>query len=144
MKIGLLKRIVVLNEQQKHFFENDSTEPDELEENIRSKGSLVDQVLEMDEGFEGLYERVSEELSRNREAYKEEIRSMQEMVRSITELSAKIQSQEQRNRSLASSFYGAKKTQTKKIRQGAVAIGRYQQGMMRTGPINPQIMDTKE
>ncbi len=143
-KVSLLKKITVLNEKQRQLFENEDTMPDELSANIEAKGELVDQIMAVDEGFESLFKRVSEELSVNREQHAEAIRRMQDMIRSITELSAKVEGQEQRNRNLASKFYASKKSQTKKIRKGAAAVNRYYQGMMRNGPIRPQFMDTKE
>ena len=143
-KVDLLKKISVRNEQQRQLFSNESTMPDELDANIEAKGQLVDQIVALDDGFERLYAHVEQELNEHREDYKNEIRRMQELIREVTELAAKVESQEQRNRDLASKFYAGKKNAAKRIRKGAAAVNRYYQGMMRANVINPQYMDTKE
>ena len=142
-KISLLDKITVLNEQQRRYFESSSTMPDELFANIEAKGKLVDQIVALDEGFEGLYKRVEQELSEHRADYKEEIRSMQGSIRKITDLAAKVETQEQRNRTLASRFYSGKKSQTRQVRKGTAAVNRYYQGMMNQGVMSARFMDSK-
>ena len=143
-KIDLLNKIIVRNEQQRQLFESDKTTPDELDNNIEVKGRLVDQIIELDDGFEQLFSRVQEELLEERDRYRDRIALMQESIRRITELTAKVESQEQRNRTLAVSFFSGKKSAARQIRKGAAAVSRYYQGMMRSNVINPQILDTKE
>ena len=144
-KVDILNSIVVRNEQQKQLFESDTTTPDELESNIEAKGRLVDQIVALDDGFEQLFKRVEKELSDHREEYKEEIRQMQDLIRRVTELSAKVESQEQRNRNLASSFFAGKKKTVKHVSKGTQAVSRYYQSMMRFGgAANSRFMDTSE
>lgn len=143
-KIDLLNKIVVRNEQQRQLFENDRTTPDELDANIEVKGRLVDQILALDDGFEQLFARVEAELSANRDSYRDEIASMQDSIRRITELTARVESQEQHNRTLAAAFFSGRKGEARQIRKGAAAVSRYYQGMMRSNVINPQILDTRE
>ncbi|MBR1629595.1 MAG: flagellar protein FliT [Lachnospiraceae bacterium] len=143
-KASVLKKITILNERQRHYFERSDTMPDELEANIEAKGALVDQIVALDDGFEQVYARVQEVLSERREDYKDEIRAMQDLIREVTELSSKVEAQEQRNRDLAAKFYGEKKAQTRQVRKGTAAVNRYYQGTMRAGAINPQFMDTKQ
>ena len=143
-KIDLLGKIIVRNEQQRQLFESEGTTPDELDNNIEAKGRLVDQILALDDGFEQLFARVRQELSSDRDKYRDEIASMQESIRKITELTAKVESQEQRNRTLATGFFSGKKGAARQMRKGAAAVSRYYQGMMRSNVINPQILDTKE
>ena len=143
-KVSLLERISVRNEQQRQLFGDDKTSPDDLEANIQAKGMMIDQILALDDGFEQLFGRVEQELSEHREDYKDEIRAMQDLIRKITDLTARVESQEQRNRNLASSFFAGKKSSAKQIRKGAAAATRYYQGMMRDNVIKPQILDTKE
>ncbi|MBQ9632029.1 MAG: flagellar protein FliT [Lachnospiraceae bacterium] len=143
-KISLLEKIVVLNEQQRQYFESSSTMPDELNDNIEAKGKLVDQIVALDEGFERVFAGVQQELSERREEYRDEIGTMQNNIRRISELAAKVETQEQRNRNLASSFYAGKKSKTRQVRRGTEAVNRYNQGMLRQGAINPQFMDRKK
>lgn len=144
-KVDLLNKIVVRNEQQKQLFESDGTTPDELESNIEAKGRLVDQIVALDDGFEQLFKRVEQELSEHREEHKDEIREMQELIRKVTELSAKVESQEQRNRNLASSFFAGKKKTVKHVSVGTQAVSRYYQNMMQFGGIkSSRFMETSE
>ncbi len=142
-KIDLLERIVVRNEQQKQMFESDDTSPDELDANIAAKGSLVDQIVALDDGFERLFERVSQELQNDRERYSSQIKEMQDQIRRITDLSARIEGQEQRNRNLAVAFFAGRKSKVKTVRKGTQAAAQYYRSMMRFNAFGSPF-DTRE
>ena len=143
-KVTLLERIIVRNEQQKQLFESDETTPEELDENVEAKGRMVDQIVELDEGFEQVFSRVEQLLSDNRDAYRDEIGRLQELVRKVTELAARVEAQEQRNYVLAGQFFSGKKKKAKNVRQGTMALDRYRQGMMGSNTFSPSIMDKRE
>ena len=126
-KEQVLDRIIELDIKQKNQLEDPQLTPDDFDEVVEAKSRLIDQLNNLDSGFEKLFERTKEELNGHKEDYKEQIRTMQEHIRSITDKSVKIQSQEAR-----------------KVRVGTQAASRYYKSMSGTGYMEPQFMDNKK
>lgn len=108
-KEQVLDKIIELDTVQKNQLEDPNLTPDDFDDVVEQKSKLIEQLDNLDSGFEKLFERVKEELECNKETYKEEIRIMQDHIRKITEKSVKIQSQEARNKALMTNkFNGIK------------------------------------
>jgi hypothetical protein len=81
--------------QEKAIKEDDTLAFEKL---VEEKAVLIQELSNLDEGFETVFERVKEELSKNRKLYDTQIRIMQNLVREITDKSVCIQASEQRNK----------------------------------------------
>lgn len=143
-KEKVLDRIIELDTIQKNQLEDPELTPDDFEEVIEAKSELIDQLDKLDSGFEKLFERMKDELDSNKEAYKEEIRIMQEHIRSITDKSVQIQSQEARNKDLMMKKFNAIKKQTREVRKVSNVVSKYYRTMTKTGYVDPQFMDNKK
>lgn len=143
-KEKVLDRIIELDTIQKNQLEDPELTPDDFDEVVEAKSELIDQLDKLDSGFEKLFERMKEELDGNKEAHKEEIRIMQDHIRSITDKSVQIQSQEARNKDLMMKKFNAIKKQTREVRKGANVVSKYYQTMTKTGYVDPQFMDNKK
>ena len=98
----------------------------------------------LDAGFAELFERVREELNGNRQAYCKEIAAMQELIRLLTEKSADIRAQEQRNKELMTRKFAAVRKQVKEVRKSQKIVNQYYKNMMKTAYIEPQFTDKKK
>lgn len=58
---------------------------EELDANMEQKDGLIQKLTALDDGFETLYERVKEQLSTNKDAYKNQIKRIQELITKVTE-----------------------------------------------------------
>ncbi len=83
-KQDVLGRILELNRQQDFLLQDPNLSPEEFEQNMQFKSSMVEQLNLLDNGFEELYERVRDLLNTNREQYAKEIVQMQELIKDIT------------------------------------------------------------
>ena len=99
-KNQILDVIIGLNQQQRDELEDPGLDPDDFDLTVEKKAKQIEELEALDVGFQELFERVREELTGNREAYREEIAQMQELIRSLTEKSADIQTQSSGIRSL--------------------------------------------
>ena len=72
-KNRILDLIVEKNKEQRILFTDETLPPERLEENIKEKGDLVDQLNQLDDGFEQVYNRVREILNKEKEAYRDEM-----------------------------------------------------------------------
>ena len=143
-KVSLLKDISIRNEEQKAILEDPNATPDEFQSNVDDKDELVQQIVALDEGFDGIFKKVEAEISEHKAEYADEIRRMQELIREITDLSERVRSQEKINSDLARAKFSTIKTQVKKVRQGQKAVNNYYNNMMRANYYDPQFFDNKK
>ena len=102
-KAAVLDEIIRLDDLQKDRLTDSECPVEDFDQTVEDKGKLIEQLGQLDSGFEKLYAQVSEELQDNKEQYADEIRQMQSLIRSITDKSVKIQAQEARNKDLMKS-----------------------------------------
>lgn len=143
-KVEILDTLCALNVEQKRMLEDPELMPEELEENFRVKGELVDQLVALDDGFEQVYDRVKEELTQHKERYTSDILQMQKDISHITERSADIRAQEQRNKSLMEQKFSTVKKQVREVKSSQQAVNSYYRNMMKMNYVDPQFMDNKK
>lgn len=142
-KEAILTELARLNDLQKEQLTDEDCPVDRFDETVEAKSKLIDQLEELDDGFEKLYAQVADELDANREAHAEEIRTMQALIRKITDDSVLIQAQEARNKSLMTQRFSAVRKHAKSVRANSKAITGYYKNMDRTRFMDPQFLETK-
>ncbi len=143
-KVRVIKDIIHSNEEQRSILEDDNAPADEFEKNADEKDLLVQQIVELDDGFDELFKKVEKELDSNREKYADEIKRMQDLIREITDLSAKVQSQEKLNYDLATKKFAGIRNQVKKVRQSQEAVSTYYRNMNKANYYDPQFFDSNK
>jgi len=143
-KKEILDKIIAKNKEQKILFTDEGSDPDRLEENMQEKSGLVDQLNELDEGFQQIYNRVKAMLQADKESYKEEIRTMQKLITEITEMSTTIQTQEKRNYDLAGKRFAKVKKGIRKARASNRVASQYYKNMAKLNYMDAQFMDKKK
>ena len=142
-KADILDKIKIKNEEQALLLSEEDPDIDKWDELTTSKGELVDEINFLDEGFNEVYEHVREELQNNREAYKEEILHMQDLIRRLTELSEVIQSGEARNKEAAERHFARLKKKGKVLTQSNRAAKLYKDNMQKVNYVDPQFFNEK-
>lgn len=140
----VLAQVIEMNRQQKILLQNPNLSPEEFENNVTYKGTLVEQLNLLDSGFEKLFERVKEILRENKELYAEEIRQMQELIKDITAQTTTIQTQEIRNRDEAIKKFSGVRQQVKGVRNSQKVVRQYYQNMMSHKNTMAQVVDNKK
>lgn len=143
-KIRVLEEIKKQNVLQKELLEDDKSEADAFDATVEKKAALIEQIMQLDSGFDKLFERVKEELNNNREAYAEKIKKMQSLIRKVTDLSMEVQTQEARNKDLMTRKFVFIRDTAKTVRTNTKAASQYYQNMMQLNVIDPQFMDNKK
>ena len=143
-KEQILEQIISLDDRQKKQLEDSRCTADEFDATVEEKAGLIEQLEQLDDGFEKMYERMKGELQENRTAYADQIQEMQELIRSITDKSVQIQAQEARNKDLMVQKFARVKRQAKEIRSNNKATTEYYRSMSQVNYIDPQFMDNKK
>ena len=143
IKKDILTQLVELNEAQKEIFLNGHFTEEAFRSNIDSKDELVSKLIKMDEGFNSLFNRVKEELDGNRTAYSSEIAQLQSLIREITELSARVETQEARNKLIVQDYFMNMKRDVRNAKQNAKMANTYYKNMNKIN-YEPHFMDKKK
>lgn len=139
-KDALLDKITDVCERQEVLLKEDSFSLEEFDKLMETKGKLAEELSRLDDGFESLYEKVREQLQGDRQQYRNEIRHMQALIRSITDKSNHIQAMEERNRQGMEMQLQKERTRLQKNRQASAAAYNYYKNM--SGE-RISVMDTK-
>lgn len=143
-KRSLLDEIVELNERQQDILRDNNSLPEDLEDSVNRKSDCVDAINALDEGFEEVFSRVKETLEKDRASYGQEIKTLQGLIREVTERGARIRSQEERNFDLARNKFTYIKEQVQKITKSQNAVNKYYNNMMKVNYVDPQFLDNKK
>ena len=105
---------------------------------------MVDQLNQLDEGFQQVYDRIKPALQKDKESYKEEVGIMKQLIAEITEKSTTIQAQEHRNRELAVKRFALVKGNIRQARTSNKVASQYYQNMSRVNVGDSHFMDSKK
>lgn len=93
----ILENLLEKTKYQATLLKEDKLDVDAFMESIEEKGKRIDELDQMDSGFEVIFKRMEKDLTSNKDAYKEEIQIMQKLIASISDLSVSVQALEKQN-----------------------------------------------
>ena len=143
-KLQVMDEIQKYNLRQQEIFQADNVDLERFDEYVEEKGTLIEQLTALDNGFEKLYANVAEELKGNREQYAEQIRTLQGLVTEVTDTSVAIQAQEARNKKQVEDFFVKERKKLHMNRKTSKAAINYYKTMNKSSVIMPQFMDDKK
>lgn len=143
-KNQVLDTIIFANQEQKELLEDPNLDPDDFDAIVEKKAKLIDELDKLDEGFEQVYQRIKEELQENKAKYAMQIKELQGYIRQLTDKSATIQVQEQRNKEAMQKKFSEVKKQVREVRASQKVVNQYYRNMMKTGYVDPQFLDNKK
>lgn len=144
MKIEVLKDIQEYNDKQTVAFGAEKPDIEGFDEAIEEKGRLIERLEELDNGFEILYEKISELLKQNKDQYATQIREIQNKITVITEMSMSIQAAEARNKKLIEEYFAKEKKNIRNGRIGSKAAFDYYRNMNGMNVPGHSILDSKQ
>lgn len=128
-KEQVLDEIVRLDDIQKETLTDPERTFEEFDDTVEKKSACIEQLNQLDSGFEKLYDQVRQELDENSSAHAEVICQMQQCIRSVTDKSVKIQAQEARNKQLMKEKFSTVQKQATDVRKNSRAITGYYNSM---------------
>ncbi|MBR5337901.1 MAG: flagellar export chaperone FlgN [Lachnospiraceae bacterium] len=143
-KIKVLDRIIENNKEQWEILSAEEMDTDRFESNLDEKGALIDELNLLDDGFQDIYDRIKDELSGNKEAYKEEIKQLQKLISDITEKSVSIRAEEEHNRKAAGKQFEKMRGGIQTAKRSRQAANVYYSNMSRVNMVDAQFMDKRK
>lgn len=112
-KVDIVKEILELTKEQKEILSAPEMDSDRFDDITDKKGARIEEILEIDKGFDSVFGRVQDELKSNKEEYRIQIIEMQNYIRVITDMSIELESLEQSNKLKFDEFVHKKRSEIK-------------------------------
>ena len=142
-KNQILDNLTVLNKKQTSLIQNEDFSLEEFDKCVEEKGILIDNILKLDLGFEGLYNKVGKIVAENPSEYKIQLSKMQKLITEVTEKSVSIQAEEERNKALIENTFNREKNRIKSGRSSRRVARDYYNNMNKLNHIDSQFWDKK-
>lgn len=143
-KNGTLDKIIEQNNLQETILKQEDFNMDAFEETVDAQNELIDELDQLDTGFEALYDRVREDMMRHKDKYRTEIAVMQELIQQITDKVVTVNAGNMRNKTLAENQFKKQRTQIRNsVSKSKVARGYYN-NMNNLNSVAPQFYDNKK
>lgn len=128
-KYEVLQKIYAATKKQQEAVSREELDMDSFEAVIEEKEGLIQRLLELDDGFNSIYAKISDALHQKKQQYKPQILEMQNMLRTITDLGVKIQALEQKNKSRFEGLAAKKRREIKEFQTSNRTANTYNQHM---------------
>ena len=114
-KLQILDELTDYTMRQQELLKVEELDYEAFDRLVDQKEPLIQKIMELDQGFETVYDRIKEQLLGNKEQYAAQIKALQSLIGELTDKSVKLQTMEQRNKSAVEQQF---RKSREKIRQG--------------------------
>jgi flagellar biosynthesis/type III secretory pathway chaperone len=128
-KYEILRQLEKIEEKQEEAIFDSKVTPDKLNQLFDEKNKCIEKLEELDLGFEQLYERTREDILSDKEAYKEDILAMQDLIRKISDITVSLQARQTRNKEKYMAFFENKKKEIKTFKRSSKTVSNYYKNM---------------
>lgn len=143
-QVDTLQEVLTVTQEQSRIAAMPNLDESMLEETMNRKEILIARLNVLDDGFTSVYDRVRREILANKEAYKDELRTIQTMIQQCTDLGVEIRVLEQRNRDKMTQQFTNKHQQYSTKRTAATVASRYNKTMNGRGVAGAGFLDSKQ
>lgn len=143
-KAKLLDDMIRQNGVQEELLKEEDLDMDAFDEAINQQGFYIEELDKLDQGFETVYDRVREELLRDKARYRMEIIRMKELIQQITDKIVTLNAGNMRNKMLAENQFSRKRAAIGVGASQNKAARNYYNNMNRLNYVSPQFYDNKK
>ncbi len=113
---------------------------------VSEKEVAIDKIIEIDDAFSEIYNRISEEVIGNKAKYRVQVLKLQELITRLTDKGVQIQSGEERNRQIIDGIFQKTRQQIKTQRTSINVANNYYRTMSNSvvRAAEESILDTKK
>lgn len=143
-KNNLLDGLVKITLLQEEYIAATHLDMDQFNQTLTEKESLIEQLSQLDDGFEKVYAHVKDELSTNKLKYQNEILQLKELIKDVTEKSVKLQTAEIRNRVKLDAYFSNRKKEIKSFKMSSQTASSYYKNMANQHQGQAYFLDKKK
>ena len=143
-KLQILDELTDYTMQQQELLKVEELDYEAFDRLVDQKDPLIQKIMELDQGFETVYDRIKEQLLGNKEQYAAQIKALQSLIGELTDKSVKLQTMEQRNKSAVEQQFRKSREKIRQGRQNKQAALNYYKNMNNSNYVPPQFLDDKK
>ncbi len=143
-KLQILDELTDYTTQQQELLKVEELDYAAFDRLVDQKEPLIQRIMELDQGFETVYDRIKEQLLGNKEQYAAQIKALQSLIGELTDKSVKLQTMEQRNKSAVEQQFRKSREKIRQGRQNKQAALNYYKNMNNSNYVPPQFLDDKK
>ena len=143
-KIEVLDRVIALNKEQAELSSIQPMDMKAYDVTMEEKGTLIDEINRLDEGFSTTFEHVKDEVTNHKEKYASQIAILQDLIRKTVDKSVTVEAQEKRNRAALEAVFRAKRQEIRQVRKSVSSASAYYKAMSKINDVDPQLMDRRK
>lgn len=143
-KLQILDELTDYTMQQQELLKVEELDYEAFDRLVDQKDPLIQKIMELDQGFETVYDRIKEQLLGNKEQYAAQIKALQSLIGELTDKSVKLQIMEQRNKSAVEQQFRKSREKIRQGRQNKQAALNYYKNMNNANYVPPQFLDDKK
>lgn len=143
-KEEVLKEILSKSKEQLDIVKADEFDEDAFDERFNDKDVLIDELNRLDEGFDGVYNRIRSELKENLDDYKPQVASLQQLIRVTMDLGSEIHQTENKVKDALPNALSQKKRSLHDKRMTATGVANYYRASKMMDMQDPYFMDHKQ
>lgn len=146
-KARILDILIEKNKQQRDIVADKTFEDinwDKFNILVAEKEAEINRIIDMDSGFQALYDKVSDQLKDNKDRYANQIKEMQNIIKTLEEKSIEIRTGEDRNRALIEQVMMGRKNTIRQARSSLKAVTSYYKSMQGGFGESDSIVNTKK
>ena len=131
-KERILTTLLSLTKEQETLLREEELNPDRFNQILNEKGTLIEELNDIDDGFDALFKKVEQEITEHREVYRDKIKEMQRRIAVVSELGIQIQALETQNNERLKVYFAAQKKKIRDFHVNNKTASSYYQNMANT------------
>ena len=143
-KLLVIRELLELSQQQSDCLKKESFDEEQFDELMNQKEILLEELNQLDSGFERAFELVRKEVTDHKNLYKNEIIALQGTIRTITDISVNIQAIEKRNKDAMIVVLSNKRKEIKNSKVQNQAVTNYYKTMANQHEMQSFFYDKKK
>jgi hypothetical protein len=128
-KRDLLLELCQLSKDQQTIILENKVDSEKFDETIEQKEIRIQQINQLDDGFEQLYQRVREELTAAPKNYQNEINNLKELITAVTDIGVELQVIERHNKAKIEFYFQSRKKDMRNLRLNSKTATNYYKTM---------------
>lgn len=128
-KRSILEQLLKDTKKQEQLLLEEKMDVDAFNALVENKGTKIEELNEIDEGFDALFQRVKSEIVSHREEYQFQIETMQSLIAEVSSLGVSVQALEQQNSERFRAFLARERQEIRKFHVNNRTASVYYQNM---------------
>ena len=143
-KNNLLDKLILLSEQQEIVLQDSVMNDEKFNNCITEKSVLIDELNQLDSGFETLYNRIRDDLVSNPGLFRSQIEVIQEQIKEIILKTSKLQVLEKKNKTSMDLYLAQQKCELRNMKMTNKIAASYHNSMSWNGNDQSYFLDKKK